>query len=349
MAPHATQAASGVKERQTPQRRTWPAILTLYMLAPIMGEVLSWSTPPLALILDPTKLIFEPALYGSGAIVIREIVRRTHGDWGNILVLGAAYGVLEEGIDVQTWFNPAGLHGLGIYGRAWDVNWVWAMGLTVFHMVCSITIPIILTEALFPDRADQPWLGKIGRRWLVAWFVVTTVLGALGYGFILGKKAGYFHPPFPQYLLAVGITAALFVLGRRLAFPAPAQRSSRQPPRLWTARLAAFAATAVFFLAFYGLPSLVPFAPTTIAVLSLIVLLAALQARAWAMRPGWNDAHRLALASGVTSFWLVVSPVFFVTGLPLVALAFLILLILLARRAERKRQPLSPIAEGYLL
>src|SRR5690242_19365732 len=71
--------------------RTWAAALTLYFLAPILGEIFSFNTPPLAFILDPGKFIFEPALYGSGALLIRETARRRGLGWLAILVMGAAY------------------------------------------------------------------------------------------------------------------------------------------------------------------------------------------------------------------------------------------------------------------
>lgn len=314
-------------------RRTWPAILTLYLLAPILGEVFSWSTPPLKLLVDPFALIFEPALYGSGALLIREIARRRGLGWGNILVLGAAYGVMEEAIDVQTWFNPAGLHDLGIYGRAWETNWVWAIGLTVFHIVFSITLPIVLAEAFFPSIADRPWFGRKGRGWLTAWLVATVAFGAIGYGFIVGKGTGYTHPPLLPYLMGVTITLVLYLLGVRLRFPPPRPSARvRRLPKLWTVRWAAFGATATFFFAFYGLPNLVAFAPIEIAVLAAIVIFGVLRTRSWAAIPGWNAEYRLALASGALGFWIVASSVVWYTGLPLVALIALILLVRLARR-----------------
>ena len=83
--------------------RTWAAALTLYFLAPILGEVFSFNTPPLAFLLDPGKFIFEPALYGSGALLIREVARRRGLGWPAILVMGAAYGILEEGAFIHSW------------------------------------------------------------------------------------------------------------------------------------------------------------------------------------------------------------------------------------------------------
>ena len=63
---------------------------------------------------------------------------------------------------MTSWFNPS-WHDLGLlatYGRLLDTSWVRAVGLTIYHAVVSITLPIVLTEALFPSIADQPWLGR---------------------------------------------------------------------------------------------------------------------------------------------------------------------------------------------
>src|SRR5215472_14240276 len=108
--------------------RTWPAILALYVLAPAVGEMLSGSTPPL-LFFTPFSLIFECGLYGSGAVLVRELVRRRGLGWGGILLVGAAYGILEEALVVTSWFNPywPDLGRLAFYGRALDTSWVWAL------------------------------------------------------------------------------------------------------------------------------------------------------------------------------------------------------------------------------
>jgi hypothetical protein len=44
-------------------------------------------------------------MYGGGALVIREAVRRAGRGWPSILALGLAYGVLEEGLVTQSLFN----------------------------------------------------------------------------------------------------------------------------------------------------------------------------------------------------------------------------------------------------
>jgi len=321
--------------------RVWPAILTLYLLAPITGELLSLNTPPLTFLLNPGTFIFEPALYGSGALLIREIARRRGLGWPGILLLGAAYGVVEEGVFIQTWFIPSGVD---TYGRAFSVNWVWAMGLTVFHAVFSIAIPILLTESIFPQVADRPWLGRAGRWLFGVWFGFTVVFGAVAYGFFLHRSVGYSHPP-GAYVVAIVAALAFALAGLRMrpakpvalaatppATPIPAP-SPRRPPGLWALRIVGFFGTVAYLAAFYGLGAWRVPAPLVIVALAGVVALVAWRVVRWSARRGWGAPQRLALGSGALAVWLAITPVAWATGLPLVGLAFLALLIWLAIRA----------------
>lgn len=56
-------------------QRTWPALLTLFFLTPIIPEMLTGSTPPLTFI-NPISFLFETGLYGSGAILLARLVAR---------------------------------------------------------------------------------------------------------------------------------------------------------------------------------------------------------------------------------------------------------------------------------
>jgi hypothetical protein len=323
--------------------RTWVAVLTLYFLAPILGEVFSFNTPPLAFVLDPGKLIFEPALYGSGALLIREIARRRALGWPAILVMGAGYGVLEEAIFIHSWFNPSfeGLHNLAVYGRAWDTSWVWAFGLTGFHAVFSVTIPILLAEAMFPRVAKIPWLNAFWLRVIAVWFAFTVLLGAVFYGFVLARETGYTHPPL-AYLFAITLIVALFAIGSRLRPSTQTRLVERPTPRLWRLRLFAGLMILAFFVAFYGLSAWQPFALVSIGGMVAIAACSSWRVASWSHRPGWGAEQRLALASGAFGFWLVLSPLFYATGLPLVALVFLALLIWLARRTARLEREQAP-------
>src|SRR5690349_10616134 len=95
-------------ETYTPPKRlrTWPALLTLFLLPGVTAEMLTGSTPVLVYLTNPFSLITNTLIYGSGAILIREVARRRGLGWTSILLMGAAYGVFEEGLVVNTWANP---------------------------------------------------------------------------------------------------------------------------------------------------------------------------------------------------------------------------------------------------
>jgi len=75
------------------RRRAAPAV-GLFFLAPFVAEFLLGE---FALNGLPTLLVMAP-MYGGGALVIREAVRRSGRGRPSILVFGLAYGMLEEGI-----------------------------------------------------------------------------------------------------------------------------------------------------------------------------------------------------------------------------------------------------------
>jgi hypothetical protein len=105
------------------QKRALSPAVVLFFLAPMVGELLSGSAPP-AEFFNPFSLLTLAALYGSGAILARELVQRWGKGWPTLLALGAAHGVLEEGLMVRSFFDPqwVDLGVLGSYGRWAGVN-----------------------------------------------------------------------------------------------------------------------------------------------------------------------------------------------------------------------------------
>ncbi len=95
--------------------------------------------------------------------------------WGSVLLLGAAYGILEEGIALSTLFNSsAGPVGqLGFYGHWLGVNWVWVAGILPVHMIFSISLPILLLGLALPGTVGKSLLSRRGIR------VAYTVLGSM--------------------------------------------------------------------------------------------------------------------------------------------------------------------------
>jgi hypothetical protein len=188
-------------------------VLALLLLAPSIPELLTGSTPVSELIYNPpgfaVGFLLDIALYGTGALLIREYAAAFHKGWASILLLGGAYGIAEEGIEVHTFFQTSGppVDALATYGHLWGVNWLWALGLTVFHATYSISLPILLTQLWFPRVKSARWLDRGAIGLLAGIFV----LEVAGFGSLVG------HGPSPAALaFFLGLAALLIFLATRV-------------------------------------------------------------------------------------------------------------------------------------
>lgn len=323
--------------------------LALFLLAPLMGEALSGSTPPLAF-LNPIVFVFQAGLYGSGAVIARELIRGRGLGWRNLLVLGAAYGVWEESIIVTSWYNPVwpDLLPISQVGRVADINWVWALALTMFHMTISITVPVLLVETAFRDPGHQRWTRNRTLWLLGVLMLAVSAFGLYGFGFHNFAAKGYAHPP-AAYFFGVAVFVVLLIAGLRWR---PAPRSAEgSPPSLWLLRLAGLGAGVAWFVGLWILTRWFPHAGA-IAFVWLAVLLG-LSWRTvdrWSKRAGWGRPHELALASGVVGFMICITPLSELSGKfgsVVLGLAILVFLIWLALRRTTTRAaapPPSPVA-----
>ena len=91
-----------VRPDRTRRHDLW-SIAALYFLSPLVGEFLLGTQA----ITQLGGLLILAPLYGGGAVLIREVARRTGRGWPTIVLLAAAYGLLEEGPIDQLLFNPA--------------------------------------------------------------------------------------------------------------------------------------------------------------------------------------------------------------------------------------------------
>ncbi len=178
-------------------------LLALILLSPVIAEMLSGSSPPLEW-LNPAVPFLLIWLYGSGVLVMRETAVRWKAGWPAILLLGAAYGIIEEGLAVKSFFDPAwmDLGVLGWYGRWLDVNWVWAVWLTIYHAVVSIAVPIFLVDWLYPETRGQPFTSRRG-------YIGAILLLASATVFLDAALTTY--RPSPWHLLG-GLAAVLFLV-----------------------------------------------------------------------------------------------------------------------------------------
>jgi hypothetical protein len=241
------------------------------------------------------------ALYGSGAILVRELRVRWDKGWPTVFALGAAYGIVEEGLMVKSFFDPnwMDLGLLGSYGRWAGVNWVWSLMLTIYHAVFSIAIPILLVELIFSTRRDERWVGRRGMIGLSLLLLADVLIGFFA--------LTLYRPPLIPYLLAVVVTALLFLMARRLPARQGAMHSARVPRPLWFA-LIGFGATLAFFVIHWGLPEFALPVPLTILASIVLVVLVTWGVRRLSRGGAWTDQHRLALAGGALMFFVLLSP-----------------------------------------
>src|SRR6266566_3488085 len=269
-------------------------LLVLIVLAPTLAEVLLGNV-----LFNGTfvwQLVIDTVLYGSGAILIREVARRRHIGWLGIVVLALAYGVVEEGLVLQSLFNPhfPGLEWMGSNGRVLGVNWFWAPYVLGLHTVWSITLPILLTELLFPKLQSRLWLGRVGLGIDATVFVLICL-------FLWQAFRPYSHfsaSPIELICTALLVVAlvllALFVVPRLAAAP-----SGGKAPVSWLVGLMALLAAMLFSGLFLFLPTL-PGVPSLLSILLYVALYVAVLTlvRRWSTQRLWSSRHLLALTSG---------------------------------------------------
>src|SRR5512136_2777824 len=98
-------------------KKTLPPAWALWFASPILGELVSGSSP-LNEYINPFTILTLGMLYGSGAILVRELVIHWKKGWFSLLLLGMAYGIYEEGLMVRSFFDPnwMDLDKLNVYG-----------------------------------------------------------------------------------------------------------------------------------------------------------------------------------------------------------------------------------------
>jgi hypothetical protein len=293
------------------RRHILPA-LTLFLLSPIIGELVSGSAPPSEWLAPMTWLLLVP-LYGAGAVLARELAVRWKSGWLGVILLGAAYGILEEGIDVMSFFNAAwpDLGAAAAYGRWADVAWVWTVHLTVYHAAFSIAIPILLVHLMFPKSRGEAWLGCAG------FLCVGGLLGAavLG-GNIFFRAAFHYAPPPLPYLGSMVAIAALILLARRVHPPAFLSAQEEKPlPHPVFYGLAGFGSTVAFFYTGWALPE-TRFPPllTILIVFAIAAGIFALLAASYRRGLHFTDTRKLALAFGGLMFFILFAPILEAAG-----------------------------------
>jgi len=334
-APHVVSMAAA-----HPNRRP---LLALVLLSPVIAEMLSGSTPPLEW-LNPIAALLLIWLYGTGVLVMRETAVRWKTGWPSILLLGAAYGIIEEGLAVKSFFDPGwmDLGTLAWYGRWFDVNWVWAVWLTIYHAVVSIAIPIFLVEWIWPRTRGLPLTSRRG--------YITAIALLAGATVFINILLNPYRPSFWHLLGAAAAVAFLAWAAKKYAGPLwarlPARRLPRSP-RVYA--LAGFGFLMGSFLLYGGGPSFGIIPSITIlegaAVLAAVMLLV----RRTSDDPARWARQRFAFVAGAMGFLIVLAAFLEIAGwrgMAIVGAAFAFLLVRLYRKSSPTTEVSAVVPSG---
>jgi hypothetical protein len=241
------------------------------------------------------QIVANFGLYGPGVLLVREAMVRWKKGWASVLLLGAAYGLLEEGIALSTLFdpnaNPVGK--FGSYGHWLGVNWVWVAGILPVHMLFSISLPIVLLGLAVPRTNGQSLLSRR------AICIVSVVLGLdVMLLFVFVSKVTGFWMGWSVFASSLAAMAFLVLAARRV--PASVLRATSDLPR--RGPRVSFLAGALFYTAVLlaeslgmgaGLPAAADFA--VVVALQAAYLIAALRF----LGSMENERNLLAFAAGL--------------------------------------------------
>jgi hypothetical protein len=324
-------------------------IICLVVLAPLIAE-LAWGstrfTEAWAL------LLFGPG-YAGAALLIREVVRRRGLGWASVLLFGAAYGLAEEGLALQS-LTSTGMYPIADWApRVAGINTAYTVMVLPYHAVFSIALPILLVDLLFPAHRRSPYLRT---RSLIC-SALALILGLGLMRLIAAFKDPGYQVPLPAAAAIVGLIAGFVWLAlRRPANAAPLTRW--HPPSPTVVALCGAAAVVLYLGLLIPMPGATHSAYTHGGYqwLPLLAVPIAAAAATLALRPlaraDWTDAHRAALLGGAlvahTVIGLMTYPHTTIdrTGLVVLGLLEAATAILLVRRGlaspEGQRQAAAP-------
>jgi hypothetical protein len=193
-------------------------VLALLVLAPVCAEYLSAyddsTGHPVQLV--GNLVVFVP-LYGCAALLIREVARRARLGWAGMLLLAAAFGLIEAGLVDQSLFSPD-YRGLEGWDAMFGTTLIAPLGLSAGnliafvggHVMLSICGPIALVESWRPGEAERAWLRVPG-------LVITAVAYVAGSLLVLfwHLRTEAWHAA-PAQLIGTGLAVIALVLAAAL-------------------------------------------------------------------------------------------------------------------------------------
>lgn len=318
-------------------------IISLLLLAPILGELVTASTPPLSFF-NPFVLLILIFFYGCGALLIREAKARWGLQW-SVVFLAMAYGVIIEGLVIQTFFNPGNpdLGALSGFGMLLGVQWPWTFMLIFSHATISTLIPISIVGLLWPKYNNVPLLKKRGIILSFAAFILTSIFGMIVIAPLTFEAADYSPNP-----ILLGITFLITLLLIWLAYKFKDSKFSSDKHLSSTFK---FGMLGFLFILLNSL--LIPFLLGEFSLPAYVMILAQFLLFVFVSKFAINQIynknvtkhHIVSFIFGSVLFWILLTPVYEFNlaenpdptqGMLLVGIVSLILLIIWRRTVLKK-------------
>lgn len=300
-------------------RKKYPSVLLIF-LSPFIAEFVSGSTPFFTFF-RPFVFLIYVGFYGMGTLIIREIVAYKRLNYASVLLLGAAFGVLEEGIILKSWFDPTWM-GAAITSkvlRVYGINILQPFANIVYHAVVSIAAPILLVESV---TSRTPWLSRRKMMACITIFIISAMLMFLTFNY--DYKIERWH-----YVLGFALLGLFTLLGFK-GIKIPSGKKMYTPLRLW---FLASLFVVLLFIIFYTLSSA---GASWIVILGLALLLYAGYGRTFSHINWRSENQYFAVAAGIITGLLPVVAVMARTD-PAKVLNFvgeLIFIIILGRKCK---------------
>ncbi|OLD12657.1 MAG: hypothetical protein AUI97_06095 [Crenarchaeota archaeon 13_1_40CM_3_52_17] len=274
-------------------------LLCLLILTPGIPEYLSGSSNMALLVLSPPVFLLflaaNLALYGPGVILTREAKIRWNKGWASVFMMGAAYGIVEEGLALRTLFNPTSsvVGNLGVYGHWLGVNWVWTVGLVIFHSVFSIGLPIFIFGLAFPELKSKSLVSNAGIRISIVVLAADSIF--------LSYLVNYWPAEVWGLLILSSIVVTLLLIAAK-KLPADFLKSVRAEPR-WRPRAFFLLGVAFFpiWLLAGGFAAGANLFPPVVMVFDIVASLWLLRLVFRSMGTRLNQPHKVAFAFGLIS------------------------------------------------
>ena len=273
-------------------RTAWLPVLGLFVMAPVCAEYL-WgyddSTGHPATLIG-NLVVFSP-LYGAPALLIREVARRYALGWPGLLLLAAAFGVVQAGlVDQSMWSTD--YRDIPYWAAMAAPTYVAPIGLSLYlvllfvggHVILSIGAPVALVESLSPRRRVRPWLGRVALAVVVLLYAAASALVAKD-AYDTGEATATWAQLAAALAAAVGLVLAAFAIGRRPALIVPGS-----VPSPWLVAAAAY----------LGMLGWISIPPSRVGTALVALLALAVVVAVWRLshRGDWGQRHVLALAAG---------------------------------------------------